>query len=94
MYQYLIDTLNKKNMVIYDKTPVIKNNRPLEIKTWLDNHNNTSNYVILDDDFSKNEYKKYNLEKHLVHIQFFCKSLDNSGLQQKHVEQAIKIFMS
>lgn len=35
MWKHLVDTLSKYNMEIYDITPIIKNNRPLEIATWL-----------------------------------------------------------
>ena len=37
MYEYLVNELAKYDMEIISKTPVIKMNRPLEIKTWLDN---------------------------------------------------------
>ena len=79
-------------MFIYDKTPVINNNRPLEIKTWLTQHPNVTHFVILDDDFNSDAYAEYQLEKHLVHTNYFCKELKDGGLQNIHVEKAIEIL--
>lgn len=70
MWKHLVDTLSKYNMEIYDITPIIKNNRPLEIATWLQN-NSCSNFLILYDDFPLLEYKKYGLEKHVVKTIYF-----------------------
>ena len=92
MYAYLKNTLASKQMFIYDKTPVINNNRPLEIKTWLTQHPNVTHFVILDDDFNSDAYAEYQLEKHLVHTNYFCKELKDGGLQNIHVEKAIEIL--
>lgn len=93
MWKHLIDTLEKYGMEIYDITPTIKNNRPLEIATWLQN-NSCSNYVILDDDFPLLEYKKYGLEKHVVKTIYFTYKVENGGLQEKHKDKAFKILSS
>lgn len=93
MWKHLVDTLSKYNMEIYDITPTIKNNRPLEIATWLQN-NSCSNYVILDDDFPLLEYKKYGLEKHVVKTIYFTYKVENGGLQEKHKDKAFKILSS
>lgn len=93
MWKHLVDTLEKYGMEIYDITPTIKNNRPLEIATWLQN-NSCSNYVILDDDFSLLEYKKYGLEKHVVKTIYFTYEIENGGLQEKHKDKAFKILSS
>lgn len=93
MWKHLVDTLSKYNMEIYDITPTIKNNRPLEIATWLQN-NSCSNYVILDDDFPLLEYKKYGLEKHVVKTIYFTYKVENGGLQKKHKDKAFKILNS
>ena len=93
MYQYLIDTLAKYGMQIMSHTPVIFGNRPLEIATYLQNiDTNNINYIILDDDFSKEEYKKYGLEKNLIPTKFFCYDISEGGLQPEHVEKAINFF--
>lgn len=93
MWKHLVDTLTKYGMEIYDITPTIKNNRPLEIATWLQN-NSCSNYVILDDDFPLLEYKKYGLEKHVVKTIYFTYKVENGGLQEKHKDKAFKILSS
>lgn len=93
MWKNLVDTLSKYNMEIYDITPTIKNNRPLEIATWLQN-NSCSNFLILDDDFPLLEYKKYGLEKHVVKTIYFTYKIENGGLQEKHKDKAFKILSS
>lgn len=93
MWKHLVDTLEKYGMEIYDITPTIKNNRPLEIATWLQN-NSCSNYVILDDDFPLLEYKKYGLEQHVVKTIYFTYKIENGGLQEKHKDKAFKILNS
>ena len=93
MWKHLVDTLSKYNMEIYDITPTIKNNRPLEIATWLQN-NSCSNFLILDDDFQLLEYKKYGLEKHVVKTIYFTYEIENGGLQEKHKDKAFKILSS
>ena len=94
MYQYLLDEFARYNMEIISKTPVIDMNRPLEIKTWLDSHDNKDDirFVSLDDDFSKDKYDEYGIGNCLVKTNFFCKDLSEGGLQQEHVDKAIKIL--
>ena len=93
VWNYLIDNLQKYDMKIFDITPMINNNRPKEIAEWLKNHSWT-NYVILDDDFPIEDYKKHHLDKHLIKTIFFTDDISEGGLQEKHVKQAIKIFES
>lgn len=94
MYKYLIDSLSDYGMKIYSKTPYIRNHRPLEIVTWLDEQPNKEdiNFIILDDDFSKNDYKLYGLDNNLIETSFFCKRIEDGGLQQRHVDKAIELF--
>lgn len=94
MYKYLTDELARYNMFIFDKTPVIVQNRPLEIKTWLDNRvdKNEIRFVSLDDDFSKDKYDEYGIGEYLVKTKFFCKDISDGGLQQEHVDKAIEIL--
>ena len=97
MYLYLQNCLAKHNLFIYDKTPFMYNNRPLEIKNYLwtkflaDSTNIYSyRYVSLDDDFGIDEYKKYDLDKCLVKTTSFFDP--NGGLNHENVEQAINIL--
>ena len=94
MYKYLLDELARYDMEIIDKTPVINMNRPLEIKTWLEEHGGKDNYnfVSLDDDFSKDKYEKYGISDCLVKTEFFCDDISDGGLHERHVEQAISIL--
>lgn len=94
MYQYLVNSLAKYGMKIMSQTPVIGMNRPLEILTWLDNRVDKENikYISLDDDFSKKDYEKYGIGDCLIHTRFFCNELSEGGLQQEHVDRAIKFL--
>lgn len=93
-YKYLLDELARYDMYIMDKTPVIDMNRPLEIKTWLDNQPNKDKirFVSLDDDFSKDSYDKYGIGDCLVKTSFYGDDMSEGGLQQEHVERAIEIL--
>lgn len=94
MYEYLVNELARYDMEIISKTPVIKMNRPLEIKTWLDSQENNEEikFVSLDDDHSIEEYEKYGIADCLVKTKFFCNDVSEGGLQQEHVDRAIKIL--
>lgn len=94
MYQYLVDALARYDMEIISKTPELEMNRPLEIKTWLDNQSNKEEirFVSLDDDFPKEEYEKYGIGECLVRTKYFCDDIADGGLQQKHVDDAIGIL--
>ena len=94
MYQYLVDELARYDMKIMSKTPLINNNRPLEIKTWLDNRvdKDEIRFVSLDDDFSKDMYDKYGIGDCLVKTTFYCDDVSKGGLQQEHVDRAIEIL--
>ena len=89
LYSYLEKTLKKYGLYIIDHTPIIDENRPLEIYTWLDKHiNEVESFVSIDDDWSYEHYKMYGLENNLVKTTFY----GDGGLHPEHVEQAIKIL--
>ena len=94
MYEYLVNELARYDMKIISKTPVINMNRPLEIKTWLDNRidKDEIRFVSLDDDYPLEEYKEQGIEHCLVRTRFFCNELSEGGLQQEHVDRAIEIL--
>lgn len=94
MYEYLLSELARYDMKIISKTPVIDMNRPLEIKTWLDNRvdKDKIRFVSLDDDFSKDMYDKYGIGDCLVKTTFYCDDVSEGGLQQEHVDKAIEIL--
>ena len=51
--------------------------------------NEVKSFVILDDDFSIDAYKKYGLENNVVKTSFYE---ENGGLREEHVKQAISIL--
>lgn len=90
MYDYLVGELRKFRIEIFSRTPLINNNRPKEIKVWLDETSfNVETFVIIDDDFSENDYERQGIFNRLVKTQFW--DIDG-GLQEKHVKRAIKLL--
>jgi hypothetical protein len=74
-----------------EKTPLIGNNRGLEIKEYLKEHNNIEQYLILDDEMFDS------FDEELISNLILTKedSNDNSygnGLQLKHIKQIIDRF--
>lgn len=90
MYTYLINSLKEFGISILDHTPDIQQNRPQEIKAWLENNiTEGDRYVSLDDDYSYEAYKECGIAECLVKTSFY--ELDG-GLRREHVKQAIKIL--
>ena len=94
MWEYLVGELARYDMEIIGKTPVLGDVRPLEIKTWLDKQENKDEirFIIIDDDWHKEHYEKYGLGDRLIKTEFYCNSVDVGGLQQWHVDEAIRKF--
>lgn len=86
--------LNDYDMEIFSQTPVINNNRPLEICTWLSERSDKENinFVIIDDDFIKEDYEKYDLSNNLVQTQFYCDDIKSAGLTKELADTAISIL--
>lgn len=99
-YFTLIDILTKNKIEVIGNTPYIKiefeNNisnykkikygtgKAAEIQKWISEHN-VNNFVILDDeDF---DWIDYGYDKYWIQTSWF-----DGGLQQKHVDKAIKIL--
>lgn len=91
LYQFLLQTFASYDMTISDKTPMLNDIRPCEIKEWLNTHEH-ANFVILDDDFPQEDYATYGLDTHLVHTIFFTYEEMHGGLQDFHFEQIEKIL--
>ena len=90
MYTYLTDTLKEYGMEIIDHTPHIGQDRPKEIKAWLDNQQDKDiRFVSLDDDFPKHKYDEAGIGDCLVRTSFYEKY---GGLRQEHVEKAVEIL--
>ena len=67
------------------KNICINQDRPKEIKAWLNTHEH-GNFISLDDDFSKEEYEKCGLLEHLIHTIYFTDNIFNGGLQDFHLQ--------
>lgn len=90
MYTYLTDTLKEYGMKITEHTPCIGQNRPKEIKAWLDNQPDKDiRFVSLDDDFSEYKYNEVGIGNCLVRTSFYEK---DGGLRHEHVEKAVGIL--
>lgn len=90
MYIYLTDTLKEYGMSIIDHTPYIEQDRPKEIKAWLENQlDKDIRFVSLDDDFAKHKYDEVGIADCLVRTSFYEK---DGGLRQEHVEKAVEIL--
>lgn len=89
--------LKKYGLSIYSRTIVSENRRRGdEIKDWLDRHPQVTNYVILEDEvydmmeyYEKGKVVKTNF---LLPTEMVKSTKDTTGLQDIHVEQAIKIL--
>ena len=90
MYTYLTDILKEHGMEIVDHTPYIGQDRPKEIKAWLDKQSDKDiRFVSLDDDFTEHKYDEVGIGDCLVRTSFYEK---NGGLRQEHVEKAVRIL--
>ena len=92
VYTYLTDTLKEYGMEIVDHTPYIGQDRPKEIKAWMDNQQDKEiRFVSLDDDFPKREYDEVGIGDCLVRTSFYEK---DGGLRKEHVEKVVEILNS
>jgi len=81
LYNKLCDKLAEHGLFIMDVTPQLPGVRGVEIKAWLDAHPEYTEFVILDDDNDMQPIGKYLVQTGLL-----------KGLEQKHVDMAIKIL--
>lgn len=84
---YLDMKLAQYNVAILDKTPDCKNRfrRGEEIHLWLEEHDEVTGFVILDDERFP-DFKDYKLGPHFVQTSWV------NGLQKNHVRRAQKIL--
>lgn len=95
MIKTLDDSLEAYGMYISDITEIISYKRPLEIWWYLKRHNlnrEDVKFVILDDDFQKEDYDKYRIGEHLVQTRYFCNHTCEGGIQEEHVKAAYRIL--
>lgn len=90
MYDYLVDELREFGIEIFSRTPLINNDRPKEIKAWLDETSfEIESFISIDDDFCEKDYEKQGIYNRLIKTQFWN---EKGGLQEKHVEKAIQLL--
>lgn len=91
LFLFLVDVLRDKGLEIKSFTPKLEQNRPKEIKTWLEEHKEEEieSFISLDDDFPEEDYKKYGIQGCLIETSFYEK---DGGLRQEHVKKAIEIL--
>lgn len=94
MISELERSLAAYGMKISDMTGYNNKERPYGIYKYLQEHNyhdGNAKFVILDDDFSRQDYDKYHLGSHLVQTRYFAPA-NEGGLQEKHVEKALSLL--
>lgn len=73
--------------IVLGQTPLIRKDRGIEIKKWLEEHPNTEDYVILDDEIFKSFDEE--LMKHLIKIGTLDGRGFGEGLQEKDIQEII-----
>ena len=68
---------------IYDKTPKLRSDRESEIKMWLEQNEDVTNFVVLDDAFLSADY----LNGHFVKTSNYI-----NGLSEENINEAIEIL--
>lgn len=90
MYDYLVSVLEKFDIEIFSRTPLVNNDRPKEIKAWLDETSfNIESFISIDDDFGEKDYEKQGICNRLVKTQFWD---TDGGLKDEHVRKAIQLL--
>ena len=79
-YRY-VKLLDEYGVEIFDVTPLVSQNRELEIKTYLKIHPEIDQFLILDDD-----YVIDSLKEHQVFLDLYL------GIREEHIEPSINIL--
>ena len=86
MWDYMVESLKSQELEIFDITPYDceTSYRGFEIQTWFKEHKdkNIESFIILDDDCDLKPYGS----RHIQTAYF------KNGLEQKHVDKAIKML--
>ena len=90
-FELLKDLFMQYGINLDEKTPLIGNDRGLEIKQYLKDHRNIEQYLILDDEIFDS------FDEELINNLILTKEDQSDyslgeGLQIKHIEQIIKRF--
>ncbi len=69
---------------IHDKTPKLPSDRESEIKMWLEQHEDVTDFVVFDDAFLSADY---------LQNRFVKTSNYRNGLSEENIKEAIEILM-
>ena len=87
--KYLHNKLGKQHLRTVGMTIDLKGERGHEIQKWLETNNDiVEQWVVLDDEVFS-DFEECGIMSHLVQTTFYG---ENGGLQEEHVQQAIKIL--
>lgn len=87
MYIYLTDTLHEYGLEIIEHTPYINQNRPKEIKAWIDAQSDKDiRFVSLDDDYPQHEYDEVGIGDCLIKTDF------STGMTEAHAKRAVELL--
>lgn len=98
MKNRLLHALEEYRLSIYSLTPNLPTGfRPEEIKEFLENYQYAHpkeiiTWISLDDDYSEENYRSVGFETDLIRTKFFCKTEAEGGIQDIHVEKAIRML--
>ena len=88
LYHYLEEKLAEAGLSIYDHTPDLSEERPVEILAYLQDHP-TAYWASIEDDYREEHYAPYGMSSHLVKTEFYR---ENGGLQEQHIPMAVRIL--
>ena len=81
----LEDTFGRFGICLYDKTPELEKDRSKEINEWLAMNRDFNAFVVIDDI----KFGWYELAPFVVNTDYHI----GRGLEQRHIEKAIKILL-
>ena len=84
---YIDRKFKRERLAIFDKTDDTGRNRGEGISNYIAQHK-VDKWVVIDDEIF-GDYEEYNIIEHLIKTTFYD---ENGGLQDEHVDEAIKIL--
>lgn len=81
--RFIEQTFSFYGLQIFDKTPVLRARREIQIRIWLDQHPQVQNFVVLDDMLLNADF----MEGHFVKTSYHF-----DGLAEDDVQKAIEIL--
>lgn len=85
---YIDRKMKRQGLKIINKTDDKGSDRGAGIKKFLENFKSVDSWIVLDDEVF-DDYEELGIMPHLVQTDFYN---DNGGIQEEHVQLAIKIL--